>query len=100
MAKNKIVKKKKSSKKIKKEIFGLYHEDVKIMLQLYDRDIVNKGYLEKSFFIHFKTGEIDKQRWSNISQPFHIFFEFYDRKLISKKIMLESYLKFKQQQIC
>ncbi len=62
-----------------------------LMLQLSDRGVIKKDYLEELLHMNFKTGEMKKEYWSEESTVIIVQFliRLHDRQFISKEVLLE-----------
>lgn len=62
-----------------------------IMLQLHDKNVLDKDELAKKLNMSFKTGKMDKTYWArgDVLVKIQFFMQLYDRELISKDILLE-----------
>ena len=66
-----------------------------IILQLYDKDVIDKDYVEKFLHMNFQTGNLDKEYWTEKIQNFHkfaiiqFFIKLYDRELILKEVLMK-----------
>ncbi len=62
-----------------------------IVLQLSDKEVIDKDFLEEFLHINFKTGEMDKEYWSKEKELIVIqfFMQLYDKQFISKEVLLK-----------